>query len=447
MAKIVTRFAPSPTGYLQAGNCRTAVFAYLYAKSQNGSFILRIEDTDKERSKKEYEEAIHQTLAWLSVVPDAVFIQSENAGRHEELLHSLVAENKAYVSKEEPKEPGGRTEVIRFRNPNKVVTFTDSVRGEISVDTTDLKDFVIAKSFTEPVFHFAVVVDDWDEGVTHVIRGEDHISNTPRQILIQEALGAPTPTYVHLPLVLGSDRSKLSKRKGALPVLEYRDLGYLPGGFLNYVATLGWRAPGSDRELYFSKDELIADFDLSGIQKGGAIFDEEKLRWINKEHLSKLSNEEFIAAVSPFLAEAPELLAGPFRTKAGLADLRERLSSLGEARDMLKAGEFSFYQERPAVTAEKLMWKKDLSKSNTARHLQTVRELCSSVDAAHFTKEGLEAIVIPYAQEEGKGNVLWPMRYALSGRERSPDPFTLAEALGKEETIRRMTDAISILER
>lgn len=441
-----TRFAPSPTGYLHAGNYRTAVFAYLFARKHEGSFILRIEDTDRERSKQEYEDAIHQTLAWLELVPDAVFRQSENAPRHEELLHSLVAEGKAYISKETPKDPGGRAEVIRFKNPNRTIAFDDAVRGKISVDTTDLGDFVIAKSFTEPVFHFAVVVDDWDEGVTHVIRGEDHISNTPRQMLIQEALGAATPVYMHLPLVLGTDRSKLSKRKGAKALLEYRDLGYLPSALLNYMATLGWHAPGSDQELYFSPAELIAAFDAAGIQKGGAVFDEEKLRWMNKEHLAKLSNDAYVTLLRPFVADAPALVEGPFKSRAGLGDLRERISTFGEAREMLAKGEFDFYLKSPVIDPLRLLWKKDPSRQHARQHLMQVAACWDTVTASHFTKDALESAVIAYAEAEGKGNVLWPARYALSGAERSPDPFTLGEALGKEESLRRLRAAIAILE-
>ena len=184
MTNIVTRFAPSPTGLLHAGNYRTAVFAYLFAKRQGGKFILRIEDTDRERSKSEYEENIKEALSWLDLPHDAFFRQSEHRARHRELLEKLIGEGKAYVSKEAPAAPEDRAEVIRFKNPGGVVSFKDAIRGEISMDLSDLKDFVIAKSLDEPLFHLAVVVDDADEGVTHVVRGEDHISNTPRQILI-----------------------------------------------------------------------------------------------------------------------------------------------------------------------------------------------------------------------------------------------------------------------
>jgi glutamyl/glutaminyl-tRNA synthetase len=251
--EVVTRFAPSPTGHLNIGGVRTGIFAYLFARHNKGKFVLRIEDTDRERSKKEYEESIIESMHWLGLGYDVMYRQSDNIARYEELLHTLVDKNLAYISKEEPKEEGGRTEVIRFRNPKKAVTFDDAVRGAISFDTTELGDFVIAKSFTEPLFHFAVVVDDWDEGVTHVVRGEDHISNTPRQMLIQDALGAPHPVYAHLPLIVGGDKSKLSKRKGAKPLVEYRELGFLPEAILNYNAFLGWH-PDGEKELY-SKEE------------------------------------------------------------------------------------------------------------------------------------------------------------------------------------------------
>ncbi|MDZ4226356.1 MAG: glutamate--tRNA ligase family protein, partial [Patescibacteria group bacterium] len=233
---VVTRFAPSPTGNLNIGGVRTGIFAYLFARHNEGKFVLRIEDTDKERSKKEYEENIIESLQWLGIDYDVMYRQSENTKRYEELLLGLIDKDLAYISKETPLEPGGRSEVIRFRNPNKVVEFKDEIRGVISFDTTELGDFVIAKSTNEPLFHFAVVVDDWDEDVTHVIRGEDHISNTPRQILIGEALGAPRPVYAHLPLIVGPDKSKLSKRKGAKPITEYRELGFLPEAILNFDA-------------------------------------------------------------------------------------------------------------------------------------------------------------------------------------------------------------------
>ncbi|MDP2665772.1 MAG: glutamate--tRNA ligase family protein, partial [bacterium] len=277
---VISRFAPSPTGYLHVGNYRTAVFAYLFAKHEGGKFIVRIEDTDAARSKPEYETAIFDALAWLGLQADEQYRQSEHRPRHRELLEKLVADGTAYVSKETPKNPGDREEVIRFKNPGGTVAFTDVIRGEITTDVTDLGDFIIARSFDEPVFHFAVAVDDADEGVTHVIRGADHISNTARQMLIQRSLEFPMPLYGHLPLIFDNTHKKLSKRTGAKALTEYKDAGILPEAMLDYIAFLGWN-PGDDRE-YLSKNELVEAFDLSRVQKGSAIFDEVKLFSVNQ---------------------------------------------------------------------------------------------------------------------------------------------------------------------
>lgn len=284
--KVVTRFAPSPTGKLHSGAYRTAIFAYLFARKNNGEFILRIEDTDKDRSTKENEENILESLEWLGLEYDNFFRQSEHVERHREVLEKMIKEGHAYISKEEAKDGSGVIkEIVRFKNPNEDVSFIDEIKGTVTMHTADLGDFVIAKNINEPLFHLAVVVDDFDEGVTHIIRGEDHVSNTPRQILIQRAIGAPTPTYAHLPLVLGEDKQKLSKRKGALAMTEYRDQGYLPEAILNMVSMVGWNS-GTEQEL-FSKEELIKEFDLAKVQKSPAIFNQEKLNWINKEYIKK----------------------------------------------------------------------------------------------------------------------------------------------------------------
>lgn len=295
MSPVVSRFAPSPTGYLHAGNYRTAVFAYLFAKHEGGKFIVRIEDTDAARSKPEYEENIAEALAWLNLRADEHYRQSEHRPRHRKLLEKLVADGAAYLSKETPKTPEEREEVIRFKNSGGTVTFTDVIRGEITTDVTDLGDFIIARSLDEPVFHFAVVVDDADENVTHVIRGGDHISNTARQMLIQQALGLPTPLYAHLPLILDSTHKKLSKRTGARALTEYRAMGVLPEALLNYLAFLGWN-PGDTRD-YLSRDELVEAFDISRVQKGSAIFDEVKLFSVNQHWMRQLSDEDFLAHV------------------------------------------------------------------------------------------------------------------------------------------------------
>lgn len=292
--KIITRFPPSPTGPVHIGNVRTALFNYLFAKHSGGDFVVRIEDTDKVRSKKEYEEEMLESLEWLGLKRDGeLWHQSERTEIYRKYLQKLIDKDKAYVSNEtegDPTSPRLRgtwnREVVRFRNLNKSVKFDDLVRGTVEFDTTELGDFIIAKSIDEPLYHLAVVIDDFETGITHVIRGEDHISNTPRQILIQEAIGAPRPLYAHLPLILAQDRSKLSKRKHgeSVSLSYYRSKGYSPGAIINYLALLGWN-PGTEQEI-FTLEELINVFELSKVHKGGAIFDEKKLAWVNRKHFN-----------------------------------------------------------------------------------------------------------------------------------------------------------------
>ncbi len=302
--KTIVRFAPSPTGLLHIGGARTALFNYIFAKQRGGKFILRIEDTDKERSEKKYEEDILEGLKWLGIVPDEVYRQSERTEIYKRHLNTLIKNSSAYVSLEPRKQntttqsPYGRhpssteegmIEVVRFKNPNKRVAFSDMVRGEVSFNTTELKDFVIAKSVTEPLFHLAVVVDDFEMGITHIIRGEDHISNTPRQILIQEALGFSRPIYAHIPLILAQDRSKLSKRKHgeSVSLAHYRALGYAPEAIINFLALLGWHPSASDASEVLSFADLVAQFQLERVQKGGAVLDANKLNWLNKHYAKK----------------------------------------------------------------------------------------------------------------------------------------------------------------
>ncbi|OGC88228.1 glutamate--tRNA ligase [Candidatus Adlerbacteria bacterium RIFCSPHIGHO2_02_FULL_54_18] len=433
MPKVVTRFAPSPTGNLNVGGIRAGIFAYLFARHNGGKFIVRIEDTDKERSKKEFEDNIFESLAWLGIDIDATYRQSKHAARYEELLRKLIAEDKIYVAKEEPKEPDGRSEVIRFRNPNKIISFFDAVHGQIEFDTTELKDFIIAKSFTEPLFHFAVVVDDWDEGVTHVVRGEDHISNTPRQILIQEALGVPRPKYAHLPLIVSSDRSKLSKRKGAVAITEYKKLGYVPEAILNYDSFLGWH-PAGEKEIY-SKEELITEFTLDRVQKSPAMFDETKLLWFNHEHLKKLSDSEYAARLKEFAQKDVDPRLVPL--------LKEHAKTLKEAAKALE-DEFDFLGGI-AYKPEFLLQGGKITAEVASNHLKTLSEILQNIPDEGFTPAQLKDILWPYATDQGRGEVLWPLRVALSGREKSPDPFTLCSILGKAETLERIAQALQKL--
>lgn len=448
--KIITRFAPSPTGLLHAGSYRTALFNYIYAKQNGGSFVLRIEDTDKERSKKEYEDNILDSLKWLNINYDVIWRQTERVDIHKKYLKQLVESGHAYISKEEPKEPGARTEVIRFKNPNTKVSFDDLIRGKIEFDTTDLGDFVIAKSYDEPLFHLAVVVDDFEMGITHIIRGEDHISNTPRQILIQRAINAPTPLYAHLPIVLAADRSKLSKRKGALPVSEYRDRGYLPEALFNYMVLIGWN-PGTDQEI-MSEEEIIKLFDISKIQKGGAIFNDEKLKWLNKEYLNKLSDSEFKENLLKFIPEKYKSL-NSFNEimDRTLQTLREKISYFKEVDEMELNGDLSYFFDKPGITAENILCSekqrkgKDIDLIGVVNILSKVAELLNNPELDFSSPEKIKEIIWPYAEEQGRGIVLWAIRYSLSGKERSPDPFTLSYILGKTESLSRLEVAINLI--
>ena len=432
--KVVTRFAPSPTGNLHSGAYRTAIFSYLFARKNGGKFVLRIEDTDTERSKKEYQENILESLKWMGLEFDEFFTQSEHKDRHTEVLEKMIRDGHAYISKEESKDGSGVIkEIVRFKNPNIDVTFHDDIKGEVTMNTLDLGDFVIAKNIHEPLFHLAVVVDDFDEGVTHVIRGEDHVSNTPRQILIQRAIGAPTPSYAHLPLVLGLDKQKLSKRKGALAITEYRDKGYLPEAILNMVAMVGWN-PGTDQEL-FSKEQLVAAFDLSQVQKSPAIFNPDKLDWFNREHLKKLSPDEQKMYIKKFLPERFSHLSEVVLDKL-VPVIVERIHHFSEATEMADAGEFDYYLAAPEFDESKMVWKTD-TLDQAKEHLQKVYALLNDY-TGDWNAESVKSVIWEYAETVGRGNVLWPMRYVLSGRDKSPDPFVLADIIGKQETLKRI---------
>ena len=411
------RFAPSPTGLFHVGSYRTALFNYLFARQNGGHFILRIEDTDKTRSKPEFEENIIQSLKWLGLNYDEFFRQSERTEIYEKYLRDLIAADKAYLSREPAKEGGGEVELVRFRNPNKVVTFTDLIRGDVSFDTTELGDFVIAKNLQEPIFHLVVVVDDYEMGITHIIRGEDHISNTPRHLLIQEAIGAPTPQYAHIPLVLAPDRSKLSKRHGALAITDYREQGYLPAALVNAMAFLGWN-PGTDQEL-MTLEELVQQFKLEQIQKSGAIFNLEKLNWYNREYLKKLSDQEFAD-----LTHTPLALA---------VELKNRVTTLKEVPAAL--AEFQFLNQTPQPDKKLL---------KTTEFLPTVISLLEKIPEANFTAEAVKNAIWDFATEQGRGQVLWPMRVALTGLEKSADPFFVASLLGKTETLKRLNYAATL---
>jgi glutamyl-tRNA synthetase len=440
---IITRIPPSPTGHLHIGTARTALFNYLFAKHHNGQIVFRSEDTDRARSTKAFEEEIIDGLKWLGITVDnenAIVRQSERAPLYREYLERMIQENTAYLSEEESKNtPGQMVTVVRLRNPNKSITFNDLIRGDITFDTTELGDIVIARNIDDALYHFTVVVDDFEMGVTHVMRGEDHISNTPRQILIQEAIGAPRPIYAHLPLILATDRSKMSKRHGAVSLREYQKAGYTKEAIINYLALLGWN-PGTDQEL-FTLDELVKTFDVHHIHKAGAVFDIKKFSWFNKEYLNKLTLDEFTTYIKTDFPERLSSLSqySEDRLSKLIPIIRERITTRGEFHEFTADGEYDYIFATPEYDTELLKWKNDPDLLATLPRLQKVHEILSTAD---FTSpETLKNALWDYAEEVGRGEVLWPLRVALSGKKQSPDPFTLATILGQEETLARLTAA------
>ena len=443
--KIITRFPPSPTGWFHIGNARTALFNYFFTKKNNGILKFRLEDTDRERSKQEYADDIVDGLKWLGIDIDYSnpYKQSENSEVYKKYIELMLKNDTAYVSKEEIKEEGQRAEVIRIRNSGKKIKYNDMIRGEIEVDTTELGDFIIAKSVTEPIYHLAVVIDDYEMGVTHIIRGEDGIYNTPRQILIQEAIGAPRPIYAHMPFILNEDRSKLSKRKqGELVSLSYyRKQGYLPEAMVNFLSLCGWN-PGTDQEI-LSMDELIEKFDIMKVQKSGAVFNKEKLLWFNKEYIKRMSKEDLEHKIFRKLS-AKYTIEKDFLEKI-TPTITERINTFGELEKYVAEGEFDYFFNSPKPEKEMLIWKKDTDFEIPKNNLIKVLGLIKKISDSDFNQNFIQSTLMPVASESGKGSMLWPLRVALSGREKSPDPFTLLTILGKSESIKRIEYSISIL--
>lgn len=440
--RVITRIAPSPTGMLHIGTARAALFNYLFARQNSGKFILRIEDTDKERNKKEYEENVVESINWLGLQFDGYYKQSERGDIYKKYLNKLIESGNAYISKESA---GERSEVIRFKNPNKEIAFNDIIRGEIKFDTTELGDFVIAKSLDEPLYHLAVVVDDHEMAITHIIRGEDGISNTPRQILIQQAIGAKTPKYAHLPLVLGKDKSKLSKRHGAASISEYKDRGYSKEAIINHLAMLGWN-PGTEQEV-FTIEELIREFDLKKVSKGGAVFEIEKLDWFNKEHLRKQPKDEIIREIKNKIKKQSAIDTST--TPEAMFEkiykiVIERISKITDIDELIEKRELDYFFDAPDYDPRNLIWK-EVGAAKTVEHLQNVSQKIESLPSEEPGADEIKKAIWNYADEQGRGDVLWPLRYCLSGLEKSPDPFSLINILGKTESVRRVQTAIQKL--
>lgn len=474
-SNIRLRFAPSPTGYLHIGTAHTTLFNWLYARHAGGAFVLRIEDTDRERSKPEYEEEIKDGLKWLGLEWDEFYRQTDRSPIYKRALEKLLAENKAYYcfcTKEElegerqsmivdglPQKYSGRcrsithgesrrrleageSAVIRIHVPEKIVTFHDMVRGEVKFDMSLVGDMIIAKNIDSPLYNFAVVVDDADMKISHVIRGDDHIANTPKQIVIAEALGATPPKFGHVALVLNPDRSKMSKRFLDVSLRDYIKDGYLKEALINFLALLGWHPkpepnpidgkPPVEKEI-FSIEELIQEFDLSRVQKAGAAFNIDKLNWLNAHYIAKTPIQKLLELARDFAPKEWEI------SEAMIESVRSRIKKLSELKDLL-----GFYFKLPEYDAKILIWK-DMPVEKAARNLTACREVIDGLSKTSFDKESLSLSLMEATKTEPKGEVFWPLRVALSGKEASPTPFEIIAALGKEESIRRIDAAISKL--
>ncbi|MBU0612270.1 glutamate--tRNA ligase [Patescibacteria group bacterium] len=468
--KVVTRFAPSPTGFMHVGNLRTALYAWLLARKYKGIFILRIEDTDKEREVEGATEHILKVLNWVGINwdegPDvggshAPYVQSERLDLYKKYAEILIDKGLAYPDPytteevdgfREKAELEGRpflfrehrpenfekwdgTKPLRFKVPEiKNYHWHDLVYGDLSAGSEALDDFILIKSDGFPTYNFCHIVDDIEMGITHVIRGQEYISSIPKFLSIYEALGADLPSFVCLPHIMGKNgKNKLSKRDGAKDILEYKVEGYLPEALLNYLALQGWH-PKDDQEI-FTVDELIKSFDVNRVQKAGAQWDDDKLNWINKEHMKKLSADELQDEILKWL---PEKMQNP----KIIPIIFERITRFGDIKGMIEKGELDFFFKQPEYSKEKLIFKNTPAEKILSNLEQAIKKL-KDLDGSIFTAENVKKVLMGIAEGlESKGELLHPVRFALSGLDKSPDPFIIAEILGKNETLSRLQKAI-----
>lgn len=462
---IRTRFAPSPTGYLHIGGVRTALYSWLYAKRQGGEFILRIEDTDLERSTEESVNAILEGMSWLGLDYDqGPIYQTHRFERYKEVIQQLFDKGLAYYCYATPEEldemrekqkaagekprydgryrdfdgepPAGIDPVIRFKNPiDGDVVIDDLVKGQVTINNRELDDLIIARSDGTPTYNLTVVVDDWDMGVSHIIRGDDHLNNTPRQINLYQAIGAEVPKFAHIPMVLGEDGSRLSKRHGAVSVLQYKEQGFLPEALLNYLVRLGWSH--GDQEV-FSIDEMVKYFDLSNVNSSPSAFDMTKLTWINEQHIKSATKEHLATHLSPFVAEQGcDLSQGPALDE--VADLlRERAKTLVE----MAQGAVYFYSDFTEFEA-----------GAAKKHLRPVAEqpltvlLAKLEGIAEWQADVIHEAINATAEELelGMGKVGMPLRVAITGGGQSPAIDATAELIGKERCLKRIGMALEFI--
>ena len=458
---VVTRFAPSPTGMLHIGGVRTALFSWLYARRHGGRFILRVEDTDRERSTDEAVRVILEGMRWLGLNEDeGPYFQTQRYPRYREVIQSLLDQGKAYrcycskeeldamreaqlARKEKPRydgrwrdstaaPPAGVTPVIRFRNPQGgEVVVDDLVHGRTVFQNSELDDLIIQRSDGNPTYNFCVVVDDYDMGVTHVIRGDDHLNNTPRQINMLKALGATPPAYAHVPMILGADGAKLSKRHGAVSVLEYEKEGYLPDALLNYLVRLGWSH--GDQE-FFTREEMIAAFDIADVNKAASAFNPEKLLWLNQQHIMKAPLATLVDALKAQLTmqgvvtDDAALLAGVVEAQ------RERAKTM---KEMAVSSLFFFREPVPDEKA--------VAKHLTTDALAQLAELRGELAGlASWTAAAIHDQLTAFAAARalGLGKVAQPLRVALSGGTVSPPIDATVALLGRERVLARIDRAL-----
>ncbi|MBW2091068.1 MAG: glutamate--tRNA ligase [Deltaproteobacteria bacterium] len=461
MNKIRTRFPPSPTGYLHIGSARTALFNWLLARSKGGSFILRIEDTDFQRSTDEATKAVLESLAWLGLDWDeGPYYQSERIPIYLEYIRKLLDSGRAYYCHCTPEElddrrkeafkQGGKPKydgkcrgkglgpatgaVVRFQGPQTGTTgWTDLIKGPIEIDNEELDDLIILRSDGIPTYNFAVVVDDLTMGITHVIRGDDHVNNTPRQILLYQALDAVPPEFGHMPLTLGTDKTRLSKRHGATSVLAYREMGYLPEAFLNYLVRLGWSY--GDQEI-FSRDELIEKFSLENVGRSAGIFDMEKLNWLNAHYIKESDPVRLAELLMPFIEQKGLTRPDKDYLAQAVTTLQPRAKTLAEMAD---SAEFYLIDDKNLEYDPKAA--KKFLKPEIAPILSDL--IARLEDMEVFTEEDLEFVFRNLSEAHGLklGKIAQPVRVALTGRTASPGLFEVMNILGKDRVFARLKKA------
>jgi glutamyl-tRNA synthetase len=478
------RFAPSPTGYLHVGGARTALFNWLFARGHGGIFILRIEDTDAERSSWDMVTGIVDGMRWLGLDwdegpdvggPHAPYFQSQRLEKYRAMAERLVSGGRAYYCYCTPetlqrkreaaeaagagwtydrsccaltpddvarREAAGEPRAIRFRVPEGETAFGDLVHGPIGFDNANIEDFVVLRSDRQPTYHLSVVVDDVDMEITHVVRGDDHISNTPKQVLLYRAFGQEPPAFAHVPLILGPDKKRLSKRHGATSVMEYPRLGYVPEAMVNFLALLGW-SPGNDQEL-FTRDELVSQFALEGISGGHAVFNPEKLDWFNQQHIARIPAVELISRIKPRL-EAAGLWKPAYEEgeREWLARVVELLKPRATRLDDFVDGAAPFLRE--AIERDQAAVRKHLAKAELREPMEALRDAFQN--ATPFAAATLESTLRHLADARGlkAATLIHATRVAVTGRSASPGLFEVLELLGRERSIARLSSAIPLV--